>query len=380
MTTDKGVWNLQQVRDKQLQSLWTYTGSATEGAQLWVWGLGPVGNNTAPSYSSPVQIPGDWKKYYNSFIKFGIKEGDTLWAWGDNTYGTLGQNNRTVYSSPIQIPGTWSAVMVGNDKDWYKSGAITTDGELFCWGQQNGANIVKFLDDVNYSSPVQIPGTTWKQGSWDRLAAYWTKTDGTMYALGSNMYGQLGNNGPTGGPSWSPSSRSSPVQIPGTSWSHVSGSLALRTDGSLWTWGANEFGQLGLNAPYNGGHRSSPVQIPGSWSEIAHGSYTRAAINTDGELFTWGYNLRGQLGINESGIWRSSPTQVGSDTTWEAVAMFGQQSRGIKTDGTLWAWGWNGNGDLGQNTNIQNYSSPVQIPGTWLSNRLETSYGGAIRF
>ena len=329
MTTDKGVWNLQQVRDKQLQSLWTYSGSATEGAQLWSWGQGTVGNNTAPSYSSPVQIPGDWKKYYNSFIKFGIKEGDTLWAWGNNTYGNLGQNSTINYSSPIQIPGTWSVMMTGNDRDWYKQGAINTDGELFCWGQQNGANTVKFLDNVNYSSPVQIPGTTWKQGDWNGYNGYWTKTDGTMWAVGSNMYGQLGaHNGGTGGPSWATKARSSPCQIPGTSWSDVSGSLALRTDGTLWVWG---------------------------------------------------YDLRGQLGLNQSGTWRSSPTQVGSDTTWETAALFNFVAKAIKTDGTLWAWGWNGAGEAAQN-NRTNYSSPVQIPGTWLSNRLETSYGGALRF
>ena len=255
MTTKTGVWNLQQVRDKKLQDLWSYSGSATEGAQLW--SLGEPGNNTSSATNSPVQIPGDWKKYYSSYPSFGIKDDDTLWAWGSQAYGNLGVNNRTTYSSPIQIPGTWSAVMTGQDKDWYKSGAITTDGELFCWGKQNGANTVKFLDDVNYSSPVQLPGTTWKQGSWDFYNGYWTKTDGTMWAIGSNIWGQLGaHNAGTGGPNWGTYARSSPCQIPGTSWSHVSGSLALRTDGTLWAWGRNTYGQLGTN---NRIHRSSPT-------------------------------------------------------------------------------------------------------------------------
>ena len=82
MATKTGVWNLQQVRDKQLQSLWSYTGSATEGAQLWVLGQEPGDSAGINAYSSPIQIPGDWMKYYNFYPSFGIRDDNTLWGWG----------------------------------------------------------------------------------------------------------------------------------------------------------------------------------------------------------------------------------------------------------------------------------------------------------
>ena len=112
MTTDKGVWNLQQVRDKQLQSLWTY--SSTTGA-LFSWGQGQngvLGLNDTTQRSSPVQVGSgaDWENLGVDGRRYasggGLKSDGTLWMWGRNSSGGLGQNNLTQYSSPIQIPGT----------------------------------------------------------------------------------------------------------------------------------------------------------------------------------------------------------------------------------------------------------------------------------
>ena len=149
--------------------------------------------------------------------------------------------------------------------------------------------------------------------------------------------------------------------------------MALKTDGTGWTWGSNSSGMLGHNQGPTGQY-SSPVQLPGTWASLSAGRITGNGIKTDGTLWAWGINEKGQLGLNEShpGSYnKSSPTQVGADTTWSTNA-FGAGSMGgvntstfIKTDGTLWSWGYNAMGQLGHNNVFPTqYSSPTQIPGT----------------
>ncbi len=278
-----------------------------------------------------------------------------LYAWGYNGSSRLGLNDATNYSSPVQIPGTtWSSIKSYN----YSTIATKTDGTLWAWGY-NGDGALGQNNVVPYSSPRQIPGTTWSSigsGNYHSLA---TKTDGTLWAWGRNRDGQLGQNNTT--------YTSSPIQIPGTTWSSVDAggqhSLATKTDGTLWSWGMNEYGQLGVND--NILRRSSPTQIPGTtWSSVSGGRLCTLATKTDGTLWSWGYNFRGQLGQNNI-IRCSSPVQI-PGTTWSSVRVY-NSTIATKTDGTLWSWGYNTYGQLGQN-NVTYYSSPVQIPGTtWSS-------------
>ena len=124
-------------------------------------------------------------------------------------------------------------------------------------------------------------------------------------------------------------------------------------------WGKNNYGQLGINNTTN---QSSPVQtVAGGadWKQVVCGSYHTAAIKTDGTLWGWGYGLSGQHGDN-IGINRSSPVQtIAAGTNWKQVAGGMAYTAAIKTDGTLWLWGQNGNGQLGDNTLSTKYS-PVQ--------------------
>ena len=139
--------------------------------------------------------------------------------------------------------------------------------ELFSWGTNSNGQLGQ-NNRTQYSSPVQIPGTTWSSISAGSHSLA-TKTDGTLWSWGINDNGQLGQNNRI--------NRSSPIQIPGTTWSSISSggnssfSLATKTDNTLWSWGLNNFGQLGQN---NTTYFSSPVQIPGiTWSSINSGSY-----------------------------------------------------------------------------------------------------------
>jgi alpha-tubulin suppressor-like RCC1 family protein/plastocyanin len=174
---------------------------------------------------------------------------------------------------------------------------------------------------------------------------------GTLFAWGRNSAGHLGLN--------DASNRSSPAQIPGTKWSMVSGgnglNYFLNTDGELY--GTGNASKLGINV--SSGSFSSPIQIPGTqWDDVRSGNYCQIATKTDGTLWAWSSNGDGQLGLNDR-VNRSSPTQI-PGTQWDKINTVRYGVVATKTDGTLWTWGWNRGG---YNT-VGHRSSPTQIPGT----------------
>jgi alpha-tubulin suppressor-like RCC1 family protein len=340
---------------KIFPGLWGWAGSALDS-------LGTLGNGTAGiKYSSPVQIGAltNWKQVSSGLQALAIRTDGTLWAWGDGTAGQLGNAGIASYSSPIQIGALtdWNQVSAGR-----ASFGIRTNGTMWSWGENSlgilGTNVPLGL---RYSSPVQIGAlTNWKKvqhvygGSVIALT-----TGGTLFSWGNNTDGELGLGDTT--------RRTSPVQIGAlTAWSDIavseSSMYAIKIDGTLWAWGSNFFGQLGNSTTVN---YSSPIQIGAltDWKQISAGRYHAAAIKTDGTLWTWGYNEDGQLGLNNR-IRYSSPVQVGALTDWKQVdsgKYILDSSYCVKTDGTLWAWGANFSyGQLGLNNRIR-YSSPVQV-------------------
>jgi alpha-tubulin suppressor-like RCC1 family protein len=178
-----------------------------------------------------------------------------------------------------------------------------------------------------------------------------------LWCWGANSQGELGDNTIT--------SRSSPVQTVtfGTNWIQAAcgntTTVAIKNDGTLWTWGYNATGQLGDNTTTK---KSSPVQTVAYgtlWRQVAGSQYHIAAIKTDGTLWTWGQNDYGQLGDNTL-VNKSSPVQtVTFATNWKQVDAGSSNTAATKTDGTLWTWGINSNGQLGDNTTTKK-SSPVQ--------------------
>jgi len=300
-----------------------------------------------------------------------------LWRAGTNAWGSLGLNQApgvlNSYSSPVQIPGaTWSRDLgkfATTPPTNYSMFAIKTDGTLYSWGK-NTEGMLGLNDKTDRSSPTQIPGTTWKTVSAAYQMHSAIKTDGTLWTWGQSGDGALGHN--KGGAGWQGNTPlSSPKQVPGTTWSWGvidKAALFTKTDGTLWSWGYNQQGGLGQN---NTTRYSSPVQIPGTtWQgdpgklAVSQGGNAMLAIRTDGTLWAWGGGGAGQLAQNSRTEY-SSPIQIGSETTWRYLMSSGFSNfMATKTDGTLWAWGGQADyGQLGQgDTNAR--SSPIQIPGT----------------
>ena len=383
--TQKGVWDLQDVRDKLLASEWSYQG--VDPGSVYTWGRdvapssrhGVLGHNCQPNpaqnyLSSPVQIPGTaWTNIaFMGSTAIATKSDSTLWMWGYNNNGVLGQNHPdNSMSSPTQVgtDTTWSGKekrIAGSSNQTYQiAGAIKADGSLWSWGRgDNGA--LGQNNQTDYSSPRQVGTNT----DWDKLAMSLEhgaaiKTDGTLWAWGHNEHGALAQDNVV--------AQSSPVQIPGSTWSDVhiysnayghTNMQGLKTDGSMWMWGINEFGAMAQNEGHDVNHRSSPVQIPGTWASLPRTSgwsdsrNIHAAINTDGELWVWGGNDNNALGLNTP-AYRSSPVQLPG--SWSSITAGAYGMGAVKTDGTLWAWGNNSFGILGQNSEGANFSSPKQV-------------------
>lgn len=433
-------------------SNWTHAVGIRADGTLWTWGVngnGQLGlsDTTQRLYPAQVGTLNNWKyAATGNYASAAIKTDGTLWTWGINFSGTLGLGDSIGRSSPTQV-GTdtnWSMVTmnqsatfatklvdlpvlvnIGNNLYTVESvtakkltgtiqtsvqpyintvGALTTttfnshllppDPVFGTWitgshyyatdyritsspVQVSSTRIWNRIDAVNgyaieigtdalwsLKTMTQLyPGTTWAT-----LATVWSnnlyppstmlaiKTDGTLWGWGDNWYGQLGLGDTV--------ARSSPVQVGTlTDWQQVcigSGfSAAIKTNGTLWTWGGNYQSELGLGDAIS---RSSPVQVGTdiNWSKVAAGCYHVMAVKTDGTLWAWGFSAFGQLGLGATGVDVSSPTQVGLLTDWSSVACGDMYTVATKVDGTLWTWGDNGYGQLGHGDYVAR-SSPTQV-------------------
>ena len=343
---------------------------------LWAWGkndYGQLGIGTTADQSSPVQIgsgaTGPWSSIRSSNrVSLAIKEDGSLWGWGDNRTSQLGILPVRSRSSPVQVGSGTTGPWIETSNGGGVTIALSSSGTL--WGFGNSKSLIG-VNNISYS-PVQIGGSG-ITGPWSRISvgynhAMAVRTNGTLWAWGFNTFGQLGRS-PIG------STISTPVQVgSGTTgpWSKVvastNASFGLRQNGTLWSWGRNgSYGFLGRNISTDTSF-SSPVQIgsgtTGPWTNVNasnRGGYHALASQTGGTLWTWGRNTWGQLGLGDTAA-RSSPVQIGSGTTgpWIAFSAGQSHSLGIRTDGTLWAWGRNDYGQLGIGTTADQ-SSPVQI-------------------
>jgi alpha-tubulin suppressor-like RCC1 family protein len=291
-----------------------------------------------------------WRYISNRYL---TRIDNTLWTWGDNTNGTLGDSTTIHRSSPVQIGSSWRQISSQNTLVYpsHPVGAIADDGSLYVWGN-NGSGELGQNNTIHRSSPVQVGTRKWLRVATGASSMVAIGSDGTLWSWGSNSNGELGAN------ISSTLSRSSPVQINSDMWSMISGGghatfIGVKADGTLWSWGRNDMGQVGDNTTIN---RSSPVQITSAtnWRYAAVGVSFCCAINTNNELYVWGSNSDGNLGLGDT-VHRSSPTQLGS-SIW-SISCYGRAAGfALAVDGTLWGWGSGTQYISGPAT-----SSPVQI-------------------
>jgi alpha-tubulin suppressor-like RCC1 family protein len=331
---------------------------------LWAWGKndrGQLGDGTLVNRTFPVLIDStkNWVTVaVSNYHSLGLKTDGTIWAWGNNEWSELGDGTKTARTKPVQI---------GKDTDWKaiaaaesRSMALKADGSIWVWGSNLNLRNDRTLDIL--TTPTQLStGKNWVSLTAGPEQTFALASDGTLWAWGDNHRGWLGdetrNNHPT------------PIQIGTASdWVSVTAGylfcVGLKNDGTLWGWGANNACQLGNDSRQN---INTPVRIgtDNNWKGIAAGGAQNYGIKMDGTLWAWGNNFAGQLGISttisEGGSYdRCKPLQVGSDSTWVKISAGAYHVVGLKADGTLWAWGQNNFGQVGNNTTLDQHK-PVQI-------------------
>lgn len=396
---------------KRTDNSWWVSGRGSEGQ---------FGNNTVGNVSSPVQLSGSWSDVSSyQLMSIGRTPLGALYSWGNNNNWLLGtptSNNSAKgnRSSPVQIGSQSWSYFSGFSDNILAVEASTND--VYAVGQAglNASLSTDFVYNVNISVPYLWNGSLkWRSVDNTSYAFMGVTVDNKLYVVGNNFstpYGELGLQDSLG------AVFTSPTQVGSlTDWATIHmndtsrSTLSLKTDGTIWGWGWNRYGNLGVG---DVNARSSPVQIgvQTDWEQIRGGSqyfmiarnstgqiysagrgnagqtglnntlsavtlseigsnfgaadigagfYNGYAVKTNGTLWGWGYNAVGSVG-NGAQLDISSPVQIGALTNWSKVYGGHYVAYSIKTDGTLWAWGSNDYGQLGQNDVVYR-SSPVQI-------------------
>ena len=357
---------------------------------VWAWGknqFGRIGDGGTEDRSTPVQVRGPGGEGFladvfaiaagNAF-SLALKRNGTVWAWGANADGQVGDGTRTFSppdekTTPVQVKGPkgkgFLTDVVAVNGGLNHSLVLKRDGTVWAWGWNNSGQLGDKAVDRSLT-PVQVRGPRGKVFLTDVIAtaggrshSLALKRDGTVWAWGSNVEGQMGGE--------VLNKSDSPVQVKGpggigflTDVIAIAGrgrhSLALKRNGAIWAWGENEFGQLGNGEKEN---REVPVYVNGLSDvvAIAGGLNHTVILRNDTTVWAWGNNAYGQLG-NDTFIGKI--TFVKARDLMDVIAIAGgyEHTIALKIDGSVWAWGSNANGQLGDGTTTDR-KIPVQISG-----------------
>ncbi len=381
-----------------------FAGLKSDGT-LWTWGennYGQLGDGSTISRSAPVQVgtDTDWVAVSaGASFTIAMKSDRTVWAWGKNDYGQLADGTTINKTSPIRPfisstmpaqPGDPNAAALSsstikltwidssNEENSFKIARKVGEFGTYTQIAVLPPNSTSYLNTaltpgVTYyyqvravnmngdsASSIEVNATTHERSG--QIAAggnhtLYLREDGLLLAWGYNAYGQLGDG--------STENRTMPVRINESKlWTGVAAgynySAAIDQIFALWSWGSNNGGQLGDDSTTQ---RNTPVRIGNdAWSWIAPAKYSRPytmGLKSDGTLWGWGLNSAGQLGDGTT-TQRTSPGPSGTDNDWVTVAAGGTHTVAIKYDGSLWAWGSNTLGQLGDGTTTSQ-TAPVQI-------------------
>jgi alpha-tubulin suppressor-like RCC1 family protein len=271
----------------------------------------------------------------------------TVKGWGNNQFGQLGDGTTTDRHIPTEVNTLTNIAAVASGA--YHSLALTNGGKVWSWGK-NDQGQLGHGTLIESHVPKQIDGLSniiSIVAGFDYSLAL--RNDGTVWAWGANLWGVLGDG--------TYNNKPSPVQV-----NNLSGiialaagtehCLALKNDGTVWSWGWNANGCLGDGS--NVAKRSAAMQImtlSGISAIAANGSFHSMVLKNDGTVWVWGDNSNGQLG-DGSVVEKSIPIQLTSLSGVVYIGTGERHSFAVKSDGTLWTWGWNGNGQLGVDFNF----------------------------
>jgi alpha-tubulin suppressor-like RCC1 family protein len=353
---------------------------------VWAWGYngyGQLGNGTTTNSSSAVQVTGlsgVVRIAAGAYHSMALKSDGTVWTWGYNGYGELGNGGTTNSTSIVTVNGLTGAVDIAAGD--YHSLAVKSDGTVWAWGNNQYGELGD-ATTTNRVSPVQVAqssGLNFNNLTGVAAGSYYSaalKNDGTMFAWGHNDYGQLGRGTTTDSTIPFQSSACNLASPPPVSASPLSAritanqthSLAVKFDGSVWAWGDNTYGELGDGTTSS---RLSPVQaaITGAVTQVSTGWYHTLALKADRSVWAWGYNAQGEIGDGTTNQ-RATPTQVNvltGLTSVTGVAAGQYHSVAVKSDGTVWGWGYNAYGQIGDGSTTSRVV-PVQavlLPGVMI--------------
>jgi hypothetical protein len=275
--------------------------------------------------------------------------GGSLWCWGKNGAGQLGLGDDLPRLTPTKVEGaTWAEIVGGT---LHVCGRQSSGG-LFCWGSNAAGQLgVGVSDTTDRHSPTRVGSESdWVQIALGDFHTCALRGNGTLWCWGANWDGRLGLG------DWT--QRETPQQVPGTDWIQVALGIhtcARKRNNTLWCWGYNSNGQLG-----NGDDVSTPnpTQVAGNWLDVASGQIHTCGRKEDNSLWCWGSNQWGQLGLGDNAD-RFTPQRVTTATNWSEIAV-GESSSCARQAGRLYCWGANSKGSLG----IGDYATrnaPVEV-------------------
>jgi alpha-tubulin suppressor-like RCC1 family protein len=327
---------------------------------LWGWGenyYGKLGDGTTIDSHYPIQIGNrrDWGSIVAGVDHtLGVKADGTLWAWGDNYYGQIGDGSTINRGTPVPIGSGYDWVMISAGGG--HSLALKADGSIWSWGENYSGQLGDGTTVDGY-----IPAQVGSDSDWVMISAGYNysmalKADGTIWGWGDNYHGQLGD-GTT-------INKNFPTQV-GTekNWIAIAAgrgahTLALKSNGTLWAWGDNYYGQVGDTTTAN---KNYPVQVGTDfdWVSISSGATHSLAIKASGTIWAWGDNRYGQLG-DQTNVAKNYPVPMDAATDWALVQAGGYHNVALKLNGSVWTWGWNAYGQLGDGTTIDK-NAPVLV-------------------
>jgi len=399
----------------------------TADGTVWAWGRdseGQTGQGVAvASRPAPIQVPGlsgmgsiACGGYHSMAL---TKPSGQLYSWGYNVYGQLGNGNTTTQLSPVGVGSLFRTISGGG----FHSVGIGNDGAPYAWGRDLEGQVGNDVAKTNVTSPTLVAGgftnvVSISAGGYHSIMCL---ADTAVYTWGHDGYGQLGNGAvliadqPTpaslGYTAWKvsagdahslifypggyvyafghnsdgqcrsdPAANSQLVTPQGLGWlnprpnefvgglsRHV---LFTQSNGALAGWGDNSYGQLGLGSTSN--YQFTQIAPAAQWSldvftAVSAGNAHTLALKADGTVWAWGSDSNGQLGDDAILANKSAPVQVEGLAGVMEVCAGGYHSMALTTGGSVYAWGWDAFGQLGNDATLADSPTPVSLPLSYMS-------------